>query len=195
MKCVFSEMTEYRSMARVLYFAGVTHADQGNYTESSQCFLDAVEMGILISHRSNMIGTLLGMTCEQMGRKGLWEIADKLDAKTGKSVLLRLQRIEARRIDLSGVYEQEKFLGQRTLQEILKGNPKEMVETYNASLPPDQPHSTETGWPKMLTETLLAGKSKVFEEQTQMWDVRIQESKNLIRLYLPILNHVTCSIN
>ena len=177
----FAEMAEHRSLARLLYFEGVTYADQGNYDKASQCFLDAMAMGVLIPHHNTLIGLLVGVACESIGKKGLWEIADKLDANTAKNVLIRLQKIEVLRASLSETHEQEKYFGQKNLHMLLQGNPKEMVEKYKADFPTgndgEESIPGEMSWPKMLLDTLWAGKAVVLEEQSKMREVLIQEAK------------------
>ena len=110
----FPRFADCRELARMLFFASRTYADLGQKDKAAECALDAMALGVLISHRSYMIGELVGVACEAIGRKALWELADGLDATTARATIARLEKIEAQRPSLPEVLISERDYYQAT---------------------------------------------------------------------------------
>jgi hypothetical protein len=114
----FPQYTEHREQARLLYFAARTHADAGNRPEAVRCALDAIELGILVSSDGPLIGHLVGVACESMGRKALWELADTLSASEAEQALTRLDTVEKRRAPAKKFLEIERAFAQKSLYDL-----------------------------------------------------------------------------
>jgi hypothetical protein len=124
-KQTFPEFPEFRQIARMLVLAGKTHADAGNNAEAVRCYLDAMELGVLIPHGNALIGYLVGVACESIGR----EITNKLDAATLHSALTRLEKIEARREPYYKSLERESHEVQADLRELFQA--RSLQEYYS----------------------------------------------------------------
>lgn len=94
---LFPEYAEDRSLARLLGFAARVHADARQFPEAADRSLDAVALGVQVGGDGPLIGWLVGAACESIGRTPLWQVSDKLDAKTARAALARLEELDARR--------------------------------------------------------------------------------------------------
>jgi hypothetical protein len=155
----------------------VTYADQGDYKKASECFLDAIEMGTLIPHHNSLIGWLVGMACENIGRRGLWEITDKLDVTTAKMVVLRLKQISEKRERLSDALQMEKVVGQREIHKLLSGSPQSIAEQFQMYCYSDEenesresPSTTSGSW-GATGITLWVGKTETIKEHKQFMGI------------------------
>ena len=108
----FPHFAEFRELARLLMFASRTYTDLGQNDEASRCALDAITLGALVSHRSQLIGNLVGVACEAIGRKALWERVDELDAKTAWAAVRRLEALEPTRYSFENVLLNERDFNQ-----------------------------------------------------------------------------------
>ncbi len=99
----FPHFAQYRELARLLSFASKTYADLGQNDEACRCAVDAIKLGALISHRSQLIGNMVGIACEAIGRRALWERAEGLDARTARAAVARLEALEPTRYSFESV--------------------------------------------------------------------------------------------
>ncbi|MBB6048692.1 hypothetical protein [Armatimonas rosea] len=149
----FPEYAEDRELARMLAFASHTYADLGNYPEAARCATDAIALGVKIPRGSSLIGMLVGIACEGIGRKALADVAPKLDAATLKATLERLDRLDTRRWPLAETFEVEHLWSQKTIRDLAKMGPGELAK----SLGMDPTNENRwLSWRLMLTPKRLA---------------------------------------
>ena len=86
-----------RALARLLVAEGQSHAARGDGKRATNSFMDAMRLGTEIPRGAPLIGTILGVAIESIGRRSLWEIANQADADTARQAARRLEIIEARR--------------------------------------------------------------------------------------------------
>lgn len=86
-----------RALARLLVTEGQSHAARGDGKQATNSFMDALRLGTEIPRGAPLIGTMLGVAIESIGRRSLWEIANQSDAVTARQAARRLEIIEARR--------------------------------------------------------------------------------------------------
>lgn len=129
MSQTFPEYPEYRELARLLSFASHTYAELGNYPEAARCATDAVALGVKVSHGGPLIGMLVGVACEAIGRKALAEVAPKLDAATLKATLERLDRLDSQRWPLAETFEVERLWSQSAIRDLAKMGPTELAKS------------------------------------------------------------------
>jgi hypothetical protein len=191
----------YKNLAQILYFAGVTYADQKNYPEASRCFLDAIELGTLLGQRNALSGTISGIICMEVGQKGLWEITDKLDAKTAKNASIRLQKIAATRAPFSDTLNEEKRIGMRRVHGFVRGNPLEMANRYASLFRPcyagggddernTRPNTTLMSW-VMVGNVIWAGKSNAILDYEMLMNKEIQYAEQSYAPNVPRLEGKT----
>jgi hypothetical protein len=119
------ESASYREVARRLAFAAQTEADAGNYKKSAEYAVNSIVMGIKISKGASFMGYLLGVLCENSGDASLWRIADKLDTKTLRETIQRLESIEGLRVPIVDSLIIEKYGVARAVQ-IISRHPDSM---------------------------------------------------------------------
>ena len=84
-----------RDLARLLALDGQVKAAHGDWNGAAQNDLDAIQMGEQIPHGAVIIGDLVGISCQAIGRHFLWAAADHLTAAQAKAAARRLQKIQA----------------------------------------------------------------------------------------------------
>ena len=155
---LFPEYAEDRSLARLLGFAARTHADSGELPEATASALDAVALGVQIAGDGPLIGGLVGAACEAIARKPLWELTDKLDAKTARAALARLEKLDARRRPVARGFDTDALWTQKILAE-LSGSTARLVEALGYK--PDE--SDDWEMKKMLVRFRLTDKRAALE--------------------------------
>ncbi len=115
--------TSQRALTRTLVFAAKTSADARDFPEASRYALDAIALSQQIPRGGGMMPEIIGNSCEPFGQKALWEIADKLDAKTARAAAARLAALEKTRLPLSATFQEEKRTVRSQFQPIFNGGP------------------------------------------------------------------------
>ncbi|WP_309723328.1 hypothetical protein [Armatimonas sp.] len=128
----FPEYAEQRELARMLSFASHTYADLGNYSEAARCATDAIALGVKIARGGPLIGELVGIACEAIGRKALADCKEKLDTPTLKTTLERLDALEQERWPLSETMEVEHLWSQKTIRDLSQRNLSEILPAIGA---------------------------------------------------------------
>jgi hypothetical protein len=149
----FPEYAECRELARMLSFASHTYADLGNYPEAARCATDAMALGVKIPRGGALIGMLVGVACEAIGRKALANVAPKLDAATLKATLERLDRLDTRRWPLAETFEVEHLWSQKSIRDLAKMGPAELAKSVGMD---PASENRWLGWRLMLTPKRLA---------------------------------------
>ncbi|WP_395094143.1 hypothetical protein [Armatimonas sp.] len=125
---LFPEYAEHRELARLLAFAAKTHADSGNYSEAARCATDAMALGMKIPRGGALIGALVGMACEAIGRNALLGVVGNLDATTLEATLERLDTLEKERWLLAETLEVEHLWSQKAIRDMAKQGPLETAK-------------------------------------------------------------------
>ncbi len=126
----FPRFADYRELARMLFFASRTYADLGQNDKAAECSVDTMALGMLVSHRSQLIGNLTGIACEAIGRKSLWELVDRVDAKTARTAAARLETLEGRRYPFSKVLLDERDSIQSNTFTMFEFNAWQLADSY-----------------------------------------------------------------
>lgn len=125
-----NELANHRELARMLSFASSTYADLGQKEKAVECAVVGVELGMLVTHRSLLIGGLVGMACEAIARKPLWELADTLDAKIARVAVARLEALESKRYPFYSVLLNERDYFQSNAFVLFKDNTWQIAKVY-----------------------------------------------------------------
>ncbi|MGC4043581.1 MAG: hypothetical protein QM758_07225 [Armatimonas sp.] len=91
----------YEPHLSMLLFAARASAEQGNLPESMRCALDAIELGVMLPRGGEFLTALAGQDYEWRGHLSATLLADRVDAKTARAAVARLERIEERRWPLA----------------------------------------------------------------------------------------------
>jgi hypothetical protein len=82
--------------------------------------MDAMELGAEVPHGGMLIGGLVGIACTAIGRKPLWQYADRLTAEEARTAVARMERIRGKQVPYSEVMQQEKWAFQAALLEMMR---------------------------------------------------------------------------
>jgi type II secretory pathway pseudopilin PulG len=158
-----------REFARLLDCAATTDAEEGNLPAAAGDATDAIEMGVVIPRGGGLIDSLVGIACESIGQRALWDVADRLDAQTARRAARRLEPIDARRRPVARTLSEEKRLYHLSTRAIFDGGPvrtwrsvgallgggEEMADAVSrmAGLPESPPPSPEQRLARWSSET------------------------------------------
>ena len=182
---LFPEYAQLRATARLLALEGQVKRARGDYSGAVNSELDSIEMGVMMSRNGVLIADLVGIACEAIGRKGLWDDYKHLDAAQSLAALRRLEKIEARRFPFADVMEEEKRLGQAGLLEAFR-SPESVAA--DAVTPRSETDSGEPSTGRDLAWKIslnLIGKRVIFENYTRYMNQFIQNGRQSYGLHLP----------
>ncbi|MGC4043578.1 MAG: hypothetical protein QM758_07210 [Armatimonas sp.] len=108
---------------QLLVFAAQVYADSGNYPEAMTCALDSIELGVKLRRGGALSGVYCGSSCENLGKAMAWALVDRVDAKTARAAVARLNQIEAARWPLVRALDEERWLNYQSIQATFAGGP------------------------------------------------------------------------
>ncbi len=106
---MFPQYAAFRALARVLRVEERARADRGDLTGAAESGLDIMDLGCRVQHSASMLGRLVGLACQDIGRRDLWTWAEKLHASEARRAARRMEGIEAASTPLAEVMEEEKW--------------------------------------------------------------------------------------
>ena len=178
---LFPYYAKFRSVARLLSLKGQTEAANRDYTSATQSWLDAVQIGLMVPRGSGLIGDLVGIACEAIGRKPLWQNVNHLTPNQTKLVLRRLISLEEKRVLYTATLQEEKWAMQAGLIEIFQPNWKPTLdeEDKEAGRTVEQ---TRLGTQFMTT---VIGKGRILNNTTDYMDQCIANASKPYATHLP----------
>jgi hypothetical protein len=115
------ELAEFRELARAFALSSAVKAERGDNAGAAKDALDCLRFGVDIPKGGTIIHSLVGIAIEAIGRAQLWKVVRKLSPAEARSALARLEEIEARRVSLTEMLTEEKWVGLASVLEIMKG--------------------------------------------------------------------------
>ncbi|MCW3054956.1 MAG: hypothetical protein JWN14_4126 [Chthonomonadales bacterium] len=112
------EYADFRHLTRVLAFQGQVRREAGDWSGAADSYLDALRLGQDIPHGSTMIGDLVGIACQAIGRRHLWEVVERLDTAHSRAATARLVAIIDGHISYADVLQEEKWSWQSNYLEM-----------------------------------------------------------------------------
>ena len=106
-----------RSLARLLALDVQVKAARGDAAGAVNAGLDAVQMGEQLPHGAVLIGQLVGIACQSIGRDRVWPEVNSLTAVQAQAAANRLEPIEASPVSLAETWQQEEWFGQAAILE------------------------------------------------------------------------------
>ena len=193
---LFPYYAQFRSLARLLKLEGQLKAEKGDWSGAVASDLDAVRMGEEIPRGSVLIGDLVGIACQAIGRKDIWAAIDHLDAAQARKAAAQLEAINARHVPFADALLEEKWCGQAGLQEIFQQ--KNGLQQMLASA--TNPQGTPTGasavdWTQLLW--MLYSKERIMTDYSQYMDKLIATDRQPYSAHLsdpPVPNDPICQI-
>ena len=120
MNTLFPYYAKDRSMARLLALDSSVKAHRGDYSGAVRSSMDAMDLGAQVPHGSTLIGGLVGVACSAIGRRPLWQFADKLSAEEARAAAQRIERIRTKWVPFSETMLEEKWATQASMLEMMR---------------------------------------------------------------------------
>jgi len=117
---MYSYFAQDRKLARLLQLDETVRAQKGDWSGAVSSGLDAITMGEDIAHSAPLIGRLVGIACEAIGRKLLWNYIDHLDSRQSHSAVKRLETIRSRHSPYVDTVLEEKYMSTSSLNLLFK---------------------------------------------------------------------------
>ncbi len=146
-----TDMASFRNLARLLLLEGRVYDLQGNYGGAAQAYLDCLRLGQDVPRGGVLITFLVGIACEAIGRRDLWDLTEKLSAADARAAAKRLEELNRNRYPFAQTMQEEKWSGQAGWLEILR---------------------TDNSWRTRLV-VLVRSKKRIFQDYTNFMDASI----------------------
>lgn len=131
----------------------------------------------LIGIIASVIGQLVGVACEAIGRNGLWKIVPHLTNTEARAARIRLGLIEAKRTQFSDAEREEEYEQQASLLNYFS------KRNWASAIADDQFKGIDgivtTGKfdrTKLIAQLIFAGKQRIYDEYTHYQDALVQAS-------------------
>jgi len=105
----------YRKLARLLALEGYVRDRRGRRDDALQSCLDAIRLGVMCQNGSPRLGRLVGLSCEAVGRAGLWSLANSLNADQARRVAIELQGIASAKPPIADMFDTDLTVGGRII--------------------------------------------------------------------------------
>jgi hypothetical protein len=168
----FPAQAGFRDLARLLSLEGKVYEGQGNRGAAAQSYLDCIRLGLDAPRGGVMISTLVGLACEAIGRRRLWELSERLDAPDARAAAKRLEQMAASRNPFAETMREEKWLTQAWLLEM-------MAQQNTFSIAGDilkMSNKTQPQTWKASFILLTRGKKRIFNDYSTYADALIAET-------------------
>ena len=171
----FLSYTKFRAFARFLSLQAQVDAEKGDIGGTMGAGLDAVQMGETMPRGGPLIGMLVGVACQAIGRKQAWAAANRLNATQARAATRRLEAIRTAHVPFADTLQEEEWSGQASLLELMRKHnwPADMLSAMTSD---QQGSATASTW-ITATRLRLTGKRTVMAEYTQYMDRSIANAR------------------
>lgn len=185
---LFPHLQHIRGLARFLSLAGQTKAAQGDWSGAVNAELDAVQLGGTLPHGGPLIGMLVGVACQAIGRKHIWEAVPHLSGLEARAATRRLEAIRAANVSFVDTIQEEKWGTQSSLRErMAKPNwANQIIRDVNGR------NSTFSQDPKVwagnainASYARLIGRSKILADNARWMDETLTQARQPYAAHLP----------
>ena len=168
---------KFRGLARFLAVDSAVRAEKGDYPGAARSGLDAVEMGGQFPRGATLIGGLVGIACQSIGREPVWQIVDRLDAKSALAGARRLDRIRRSEVSYAETLQEEEWLGQSGLMEFFGA--KSSGGGISTVAPWTQNGSSGTTFMPLSNSLffMVYSKHRIMDDYTTYLNAEIREAK------------------
>lgn len=116
----FPYFAKFRGTARLLTLEAQVRQGHGDWAGAVGSDLDSVRLGVDVPHGGVLIGYLVGIACQAIGRRPAWDRVAHLTAPEARAAARRMEDIEVRQVPFADTLQEEKWAGQAGLQEIMR---------------------------------------------------------------------------
>jgi hypothetical protein len=188
----FPYYAKFRGVARLLSLRAQVRAKQGDWSGSTDSCLDALQMGEEIPRGAVMIGDLVGIACQAIGRRPLWTTVEHLNAAQSRTAITRLTHITDKHRPYADTVQEEKWAVQAGLLEIFN-HPGLLKNVY--SDPADDSRWAPRAKARTIVSYLAYSKSRIMHDFTTYMDAVEAQARQPYSLHLPLPPAPTDPIN
>jgi hypothetical protein len=165
---LFPDAGTSRDLARLLVLDGHVKSETGDWGGAAQSDLDALELGEIYPRGGPLISLLVGIACQAIGRKDLWDCVDHLDSRQARAAIARMRAIETKHVPFDAVWQEEEWLGQAGVLEILRSPQWRLGLAQNGSSSPN---------PAVSTKLLFTSKRAIMSAYTADMDAIVANAR------------------
>ncbi len=118
---LFPHFAQYRNVARLFASDGRVKTRANNYAGAADASLDAIQLGETVPKGCTLIGKLVGIACEAIGRRPLYQVIPHLTAADCRRICKRYETLCQKHVPESETFTEEKYCGQESLLLIFRG--------------------------------------------------------------------------
>ncbi len=184
----FPHYQHIRQMARFLSLDGQVKAAQGDWSGAVSAELDAVQMGETLPRGGPLIGMLVGVACQAIGRKHAWEAVPHLSGPEAQAARRRLESIRAAHVPFADTMQEEKWGTQSSLRELMAQ--PDWATQLSAGLSGhittfSQDPKAWAGNVASASYVRLIGKGRILTNNAQWMDAAIAQARQPYAAHLP----------
>lgn len=179
---LFPYYAKFRGMARLLSLQGKVRAQKGDWAGAVESDLDAIQMGEQMPHGSVLIGYLVGVACQAIGRRPMWEAVDHLNASQSRAAAQRLESIMAQNFPFADTLQEEKRMGQAALLEVFSDA---KARKAFLAVGPGEEASANNMQSLSSLFFLMYSKSRIMHDYTVYIDKSSEQARQSYGLHLP----------
>jgi type II secretory pathway pseudopilin PulG len=160
-----------RSLAFLLALDANVNAEDHKYGAAANSSLDAMQLGNMIPRGSVLIGKLVGIACEAIGRKQINKIVDQLSPAEARAAVKRLEDMRAKSIPFHETLQEEKYMTLSGLMAMLNA-PQSMNQFLGSN-------ESENRGPEMMLRgyLMLHSKETIVSDCTRYMDENIENHR------------------
>ena len=111
---------KFREGARLMALESRVRAERGDAKGAADAGLDGVTMGKQIMIGSPLLGGLVGVACQAVGRRPVWDVIERLEAREARASLLRLEKMRRIKADYADLLTEERYYILGTMRDTFK---------------------------------------------------------------------------
>jgi hypothetical protein len=111
---------QFRAMARLFAFEGSVRAQKADWNGAVQSDLDCMRLGATIPRGGPLIGELVGIACQAIGRRNLWDYIGHLDARQARLASKLMQDIDKLYVPYPDTLQEERYMQMSALNALFK---------------------------------------------------------------------------
>lgn len=183
----FPHYQKIRALARFLSLQAQVAAGRSDWNGAITADLDAVQVGEQLPHGGPLIGMLVGVACQAIGRKQAWKSADRLDAVQARAAARRLEVIRTGHMPFADTLQEEEWEAQASLLELMRKRdwPGDMLTTTSPDQQGGQGNPSASAW-VMATRVRMAGKRTIMANYTGYMDQSIANARQPYAAHLAL---------
>lgn len=186
----FSTLIPYFSqeirLGRLIRLQSEVRAAHGDWVGAADSALDAIRLGEDIPRGGIYIAQSVGCTCAGSGHIALWPTIDHLDAGQARQATRRLEEIMGRHFAWPETLQEEKWMGQAGLKEVLRGvNARNALSSVEGTIGTGM--NADTFQRFRAAFYMAYGKKRILQNYTTLMDMQIAQARQPFGTKAPAL--------